>query len=432
MLTIGSCADKYSSGFRIRSGADRVADKGNEMTFHDRAVPIALAAILIDSIGFGIVLPVLPTLIVELGHVDLPSATRIGGYMLIVFAVTQFFAGPILGSLGDRFGRRPVLLAAMTAFSIDYALMAFAPTLAWLFAGRAIAGITGAVYGPVNASIADVTPPEKRGAVFGMMGAAFGAGFILGPALGGLLSEFGPRAPFFAAAGFALLNAITILLFFHETLAPENRRPFDWRRANVFGAFAPVFHAGGATPLLLGSLVWQLAHMVYPATWAFWAEMALHWDGRAIGWSLAASGLSMMVVQAALVGPTIKRFGEERTVLIGLAVGVVVFGAYVFADRGWQVYALIAAGALTGFVFPSINAILSRRVDAKNQGALQGGMASLASIAAIIGPLAMTQALAFGAEHGHPGGAFALASLLAALTFAIFLFGVVLRRGTLA
>jgi len=400
--------------------------------FHHRAVPIALAAILIDTIGFGIVLPVLPSLITRLGHVDLPAATRIGGYMLIAFAVNQFFAGPILGNLGDRYGRRPVLLAAMTAFSLDYLLMAFAPTLAWLFLGRAIAGVTGAVYGPVNAAIADVTPPEKRGAVFGLMGTAFGAGFILGPALGGLLTGWGERAPFFAAAGLAMLNAVSIAVALPETLAPENRRPFDWRRANVFGAFAPVFHAGGAAPLLAGSLLWQLAHMVYPATWAFWAEIAMGWDGRAIGWSLAASGLSMMVAQALLVGRAIKRFGEERTMLIGLAVGVVVFGLYVFADRGWQVYTLIGAGALTGFVFPSINAILSRRVDARNQGALQGGMASIGSVAAVVGPLAMTQALAFGSERGFAGGAFALASALAALTFAVMLFGVVLKRGKLA
>ena len=402
------------------------------MRLHHRAVPIALAAILIDTIGFGIVLPVLPSLITRLGHVDLPTATRIGGYMLIAFAVTQFFAGPILGNLGDRYGRRPVLLAAMTAFSLDYLLMAFAPTLAWLFVGRAIAGVTGAVYGPVNAAIADVTPPEKRGAVYGLMGAAFGAGFILGPALGGLLTGWGERAPFFAAAGLAMLNAISIAVALPETLAPENRRPFDWKRANVFGAFAPVFHAGGAAPLLVGSLLWQLAHMVYPATWAFWAEIAMGWDGRAIGWSLAASGLSMMVAQALLVGRAIKRFGEERTMLIGLAVGVVVFGLYVFAERGWQVYALIGVGALTGFVFPSINAILSRRVDARNQGALQGGMASIGSVAAVIGPLAMTQALAFGSERGFAGGAFALASALAALTFAVMLFGVVMKRGKLA
>lgn len=402
------------------------------MHFHHRAIPIALAAILIDSIGFGIVLPVLPSLVVELGHVDLAQATRIGGYLLAVYAVTHFFAGPVIGSLSDRFGRRRVLLVSLICFGTDYALMAAAPTLAWLYLGRAIAGIAGATYGPVNAVIADVTPPEKRGQAFGWIGAAFGGGFILGPAIGGLLAEFGPRAPFVAAAALAFVNAAMIVALMPETLAPENRRAFDWRRANVFGAFAPLFHAGGATPLLVGGLVWQVAHMVFPATWAFWAEIALEWDARAIGWSLAASGLSMMLAQALLTGRAIQHFGEERTVLIGLAAGAIVFALYAFATAGWQVYALIALGALTGLVFPSINAILSRRVDASNQGALQGGMASLASIAAIVGPLVMTQALAIGTERHWAGAAFALAAALSALTFAIFLFGVVLRRGRLA
>lgn len=402
------------------------------MQFHHRAVPIALLAMLIDSIGFGIVLPVLPSLIVQLSHATLAEASRIGGYLLAVYAVTHFFAGPVIGNLSDRFGRRRVLLISLICFAIDYGLMAFAPTLGWLFLGRAIAGIAGATYGPANAVIADVTPPERRGQAFGLLGAAFGGGFILGPAVGGLLVEFGPRAPFLAAAVLALVNAAVIAALMPETLAPEKRRPFDWKRANAIGAFAPLFHAGGATALLAGALVWQCAHMVYPATWAFFAELALGWDARAIGWSLAASGVSMMLAQVFLIGRAIKRFGEERTVLIGLASGIIVFAGYVFAREGWQIYLLIALGACTGLVFPSINAILSSRIDASNQGALQGGMASLASIASIVAPLAMTQALAFGAERGMAGGAFLLASCLCVVTFAIFWFGVVMKRGKLA
>lgn len=402
------------------------------MRFEHRAVPIALAAILIDTIGFGIVIPVLPSLIVHLAHVDLPQATRIGGYMLIAFAAAQFAAGPILGNLGDRFGRRPVLLAAMLAFAADYALQAFAPTITWLFIGRLIAGITGATYGPVNAIVADVTPPEKRGATFGLIGAAFGAGFILGPAIGGLLSGFGPRAPFVAAAVLAILNAAAIAALLPETLAPENRRAFDWKRANVFGSFAPLFRAGGAAPLLIAVLLWQIAHMVYPATWAFFAEIAYGWNGRAIGWSLATTGVGMMLVQIFGTGRLIKRYGEERTVVIGFAVAIVSFTAYQFARDGWQVYAVLLVGSLMGLVYPSLNAILSSRVDAANQGALQGGMASLASISAVVGPLAMTQALAAGAEHGWPGGAFLLAAVLATAALATIWFGVVKHRGKLA
>ncbi|WP_085809581.1 MFS transporter [Sphingomonas sp. TZW2008] len=402
------------------------------MRFDHRAVPIALIAMLIDSVGFGIVLPVLPSLIVELGNVGLAEASRIGGYMLAVYAVTHFFAGPVIGSLSDRYGRRRVLLISLTCFGIDYALMAVAPTLAWLFLGRAIAGVAGATYGPANAVIADVTPPERRGQAFGLLGAAFGGGFIIGPAIGGLLVDFGARAPFVAAAALAFVNALVILAFMPETLAPANRRAFEWRRANAIGAFAPLLRAGGAKALLAGAVVWQIAHMVYPSTWSFFAEIALGWDARAIGWSLAASGVSMMLAQIFLTGRAIRRFGEERTVLIGLAAGAIVFAGYAVAREGWQIYALIAAGALTGLVFPSINAILSARVDASNQGALQGGMASLASVAAIVGPLAMTQALAFGAERSFGGGAFSLAAALCVVTFSIFLFGVVLRRGQLA
>ena len=383
------------------------------MRFEHRAVPIVLAAVLIDTIGFGIVMPVLPTLIVQLKGGTLSDAARTGGALLIAFAAAQFFAGPIFGSLGDRFGRRPVLLAAMIAFAVDYALMAFAPTVGWLFLGRIIAGFAGAIYGPANAVLADVTPPEKRGEVFGLMGAAFGAGFIIGPAIGGLLAGFGPRAPFVVAGGLAVLNALWMAVAMPETLAPADRRAFDWRRANAFGAFKPVFQAGGATPLLIVAFLWQFAQMVYPATWAFWAEIRFGWSPHMVGLSLAASGVTMALTQVFLTGRIIRRFGEARTVMIGMAVAVATFVAINFATAGWMVFALIALGSLTGLVFPGINALLSRSVDSANQGALQGGMASLGSVAEVIGPLAMTQTLAFGSEHGTPGAAFLLAAALA-------------------
>lgn len=395
------------------------------MRFHHRAVPIVLAAALIDSIGFGITLPVLPGLIVSLGHVTLAEATRIAGYMLVAYAAMQFVAGPILGNLGDRFGRRPVLLLSMIAFSIDYGLMALAPSLGWLFVGRLIAGITGATFGPASAVLADVTPPEKRGATFGLMGAAFGIGFILGPAIGGLLGSLGPRAPFYAAALLAAGNAIWIAIWLPETLARDLRRPFDWKQANVWGAFKPLLHAGNVAPLLIAALLWQIAHNVYPATWAFWAELALGWDSAAIGWSLAASGLAMALAQTFVTGRVIARFGEERTVVIGMVIGGASFLAYAFATQGWMVYAILTIGALQGLVWPSINALLSRLTDATRQGALQGGMASIASIASVIGPLATTQTLAFGAEHGEPGAAFLLASALVAVALLTVLLGVI-------
>ena len=398
------------------------------MRFHHPAVPIVLAILLIDSIGFGIVLPVLPGLIVHLGHVTLPEATRIAGYMLVAYAGAQFFAGPVLGNLGDRFGRRPVLLFCAIAFALDYLFMAAAPTLLWLFVGRLIAGTAGATYGPANAVLADVTEPEKRGATFGLMGAAFGLGFIIGPAIGGLLAGLGARAPFIVAAALAGINALWIAARLPETLPPARRRPFRWRNAHVFGAFRPLFQAGGgAAALLVVAFLWQLAHNVYPATWAFWAELAHHWTAAQVGWSLAAAGLAMAIAQAVVTGRAIARFGEARTVVIGMVVGGLSFLAYVFVKADWLVYVVIFLSALQGLVWPSINALLSRMTDASHQGALQGGMASIGSVASIIGPLALTQALAFGAERGQPGGAFLLAFVLVACAFLILLFGVVRR-----
>ena len=397
------------------------------MRFDHPAIPIVLAILLLDSIGFGIVLPVLPGLIVHVGNVSLPEATRIAGYMLVTYAAAQFVAGPVLGNLGDRFGRRPILLFSAIAFALDYLFMAAAPTLVWLFVGRAIAGIAGATYGPANAVLADVSPPEKRGATFGLMGAAFGLGFIIGPAIGGLLSGLGTRAPFIAAAALAGANALWIALRLPETLPPERRRPFHLRDAHIFGAFRPLFHAGGATPLLIAALLWQLAHFVYPATWAFWAELALHWDATQVGWSLAAAGIAMALVQSVVTGRAIARWGEARTVVIGMIFGGLGFLAYVFARADWLVFTIIFLSGVQGLVWPSLNALLSRMTDASHQGALQGGMSSIASIAAIVGPLAMTQALAFGAEHGEPGGAFLLAFVLVVFAFGIVVFGVVRR-----
>ena len=397
------------------------------MTRTNRAVPIVLLLLLLDAMSFGIVLPVLPGLIVHLAKVSMAEATRIAGYMLLVFAMTHFLAGPIIGNLGDRFGRRPVLLICVAAFAIDYALMAAAPTIAWLFAGRFVAGIAGATYGPANAVLADVTPGKDRARVFGLMGAAFGGGFILGPALGGLLAEFGTRAPFIAAAALAGFNFLWILIGLPETLKREDRRKFDWRRANAFGTFAPLLKESRAVPLILASLLWQIAHQVYPSTWAFWAEIKFDWTPAQIGWSLAAAGLSMAIAQALITGRAVARFGEERAIVIGMLVGGTSFALYAFVPIGWMVYPIIFFSALQGLVYPSTNALLSQMTDASNQGALQGGMASVASVGAIAGPLLMTQTLAAGAEQGFAGSAFLAAATLVALGLSVIVFGV-LRR----
>jgi DHA1 family tetracycline resistance protein-like MFS transporter len=382
------------------------------MKFDHRAVPIALAAVLIDTIGFGIVIPVLPRLLMTLGHADIEHATRIGGWMLVAFAGMQFFSGPVLDNLSDRLGRRPVLIASMLSFGLDYGLMAWAPTIAWLFLGRAIAGVAGAVYGPAGSVIADVTPPEKRGPTFALIGAAFGLGFIIGPALGGLLSVWGPRAPFFAAAILALTNALVMFFAMPETLAPENRRAFRWRDAHIVASFRPLFHAGVAGPLLLAAFLWQLAHMVYPATWGFWATARLGFDAKAIGWSLTLVGVLGVIVQGGLVGRIMARIGERRALLIGLLTGSLSFLGYAFVTAWWQIIPLFIVSAFSGLAMPAVQGLLSRMVDASRQGQLQGGIGSMGSVAAILGPFALTQALATGIDHDFPGAAFVLAGLL--------------------
>lgn len=384
------------------------------MPFANRAVPIVLAAVLVDTIGFGIVMPVFPTLLQQLGHIGLEAATRVAGYMLVAFALAQFVAGPVLGNLGDRFGRRPVLIASMLAFGVDYALMAVAPSLAWLFLGRIVAGIAGAVYGPAGSVIADVTPPERRSAAFGYISAAFGIGFVIGPAIGGLLAGMGPRAPFVAAAVLAFANAAVMAVAMPETLARDHRRAFDWREAHIVGAFKPLFAIRVAAPLLVAWLLYQLAHMVYPATWAFWATTRFGWSPAAIGWSLAYVGLIMALVQGAVIGPVIARIGDGRGLVIGLTADAAGFLAFAFVSAGWQAYAIMPIAALSGFVGPAVNGLLSRMVGPERQGALQGGLGSLGSIATIVSPLLMTQALAAGLGHGLPGAAFLLAAALAA------------------
>lgn len=394
------------------------------MRFEHRAVPIVVAAAVVDLIGFGIVMPVLPSLVTELGHMTLTEATRTAGWLLAAFAVAQFFAGPVLGNLGDAYGRRPVLIASMAAFGLDYALMAWAPTIGWLFLGRIIAGIAGAIFGPASSVIADVTPPEKRAAAFGWLGAAFGIGFIIGPALGGMVAGFGTRAPFLIAAVLAGINALAMILLLPETLAPENRRPFRLRDAHVIGSFKPLFAAGNAAPLLIAWFLWQVGGIVYPAVWSFWAALHFGWDARAIGLSLAWVGFWSVVVQAAATQRFVTAIGERRTAIVALTASTLNLFALAFVTAGWQIYVLFLAGCLGQMAWPAMNGILSRMVDATRQGSLQGGIGSMNSVAQIAGPLLAAQSLAFGATRGFDGLAFIVAGVLIGAAAIIIAFGV--------
>lgn len=392
------------------------------MTGERSAVRFAVATIFIDAVGFGIVMPVLPQLVMTLGHVALSEATRIGGWLALTYAAFQFVSGPLIGNLGDRFGRRPVLLGSLAGFSIDYLLMGFAPSLMWLFIGRALAGVFGSAYGPCNAALADVTEPDQRARVFGLLGAAFGIGFIVGPAIGGVLGEFGPRAPFYAAAALAALNFLYGATTFPETLDPENRRSFSWARANPVGALMALRNVPGVLPLSCVMFLWMTAQMVYPSTWAYFAIERFGWSPGMIGASLAWTGILMALIQSLAIGPIVVRFGERHATLIGLSAMIASFTAYMLVDRGWLVFVIMTLGALQAVVGAALGAMMSRRVDASAQGELQGFRGSLMALSAIAAPLMFNPTLAWftsdAAPFYFPGAAFAIAALFALLAFA--------------
>jgi DHA1 family tetracycline resistance protein-like MFS transporter len=382
------------------------------------AIYTLVGAVLIDSIGFGIIIPVLPDLIADLAQVPTDQAAALGGWLLVAFAATQFLAGPIIGNLSDQFGRRPVILGSMLAFGLDYALMALAPSFAWLVVGRVISGLAGAIYGPANAYIADVAAPEDRPRFFGLIGAAFGIGFIIGPALGGLLGLLGPRAPFLAAALLALVNATVGFFVLTESLAPSNRRAFVLSNANPLGAFRRLSAFKSLRILFLIQFLWLMAHQIYPSTWAFFAKLKFDWSPGMIGLSLAYVGVVMTIVQVGVVGPLTKRLGERRALMLGLSVAVAEFVANAFVPVGWGVFVILTLGALEGLVYPSMSALLTSQVPASSQGELQGGLASVSSITEILAPFLFSQILSWfsgpSAPIHLPGAAFLVAAGFAA------------------
>ena len=390
---------------------------------NQRAVRFVVLTLLVDAIGFGIVMPVLPGIIMKLGHVGLADATRIGGWLGVIYAGVQFLTGPLMGNLGDRFGRRPVILGCLAGFSIDYALMGFAPSLGWLFLGRALAGLFGASYGPAGAAMADLSAPEDRARHFGMIGAAFGIGFVIGPAIGGLLGELGPRAPFQAAAALALFNFLFGLLVFPETHKPENRRRFEWKRANPLGALLALRRHRGVIPVAFASFWWALAHMIYPSTWAYFAIAAFGWTPGLIGASLTLVGLLMALSQMLLVGRVVKRFGERHAAEIGICFAMSAFILYAGLRTGWLVFPILALTAMQSLVMPSMSGMMSRRVPADAQGELQGFTGSINALAAILAPALYNPALAWftssQAPIYFPGIAFAMAAVSAGVALVI-------------
>ena len=403
-----------------------------DLKSNSHALAFIVVVILIDSIGFGILLPVMPQLIMSLSEVSLSEAARIGGYLMFTYAGIQFFAAPILGNLGDRFGRRPVLLFSLAALTIDYVLMALAPTLIWLFIARLIAGVASSTWSLAYAFITDITPPETRAQRFGMVGAAFGGGFILGPVIGGLLGEFGPRIPFYAAAFLGLINLIYGYLVMGESLAPENRRPFDLKRANPIGAVTQLRKYPVVLGLVFAYFLYMVGHNSLPSTWTYYTIEKFSWSESQIGLSLGFAGIFMILVQAFLIRWAIPKFGAYKTGVVGMMAIVIGFCGYAFSTSGWQLYPWLALASISGFVTPAFQTIMTSQIPANAQGELQGALSSVGSITSIIGPLLMTQIFAiFTGDNAFvyfPGVAFFAAAVLSLLCLLIFV-PVVTRHG---
>lgn len=387
-----------------------------------RMLPIVAMALFIDSMGIGIILPVAPKLVMELTGLPLAEAAPIGGWLTFAYAIMQFVFSPVLGNISDRYGRKPVLMCSLAALSVDYVLMGFAPTITWLFIGRIIAGIAGATFATANAVVADVIPAEQRAKFFGMNGAAWGMGFIVGPVVGGLLGQYGPRVPFFAAAAFTALNFTLALFILRETLGTENRRGFSLRRANVIGAMRSLRVIPGALFLLCTLFMYQIGHDTLPSTWAWVTMGKFGWAEREVGLSLAVLGLGTAVVQGGLVGLVTRKFGERRAALVGLTGGACGFLGYAFATTPAMLFASVPFACLIGLTMPSIRAILSRAVPPNAQGELQGAIGGIVSFSSIVVPFSMTHLFSIATTGGlqMPGAPFfaaAIALLAGALLF---------------
>jgi MFS transporter, DHA1 family, tetracycline resistance protein len=390
-------------------------------------------AVLVDSIGFGIILPVLPRLIMQLTGVTVERAAVYGGWLGFVYALMQFFCAPVLGNLSDRFGRRPVILFALFALGVDYLIMGAAPAIGWLFIGRAVAGVAGASFSPAYAYVADISPPQKRAQHFGLLGAAFGGGFILGPAIGGLLGSLGPRAPFFTAGVIALANGTFGLLALPESLPASSRRPFEWRRANPLGTLRQMRRYPTVEWLLGALFLWQLGHQVLPSTWAFYTISKFHWSSADVGYSLAFVGTVMAVAQGVLTRVLIPALGgERRAATFGMAAAVFAYGGYALVTQGWAMYAVSLSTCIFALTYPSMNALASQQIPANAQGELQGAIACLYSLSAIVGPPLMTQIFSYfsraDAVVHFPGAAFLTAALLTATCGVLFTHAMRLAR----
>ncbi len=371
---------------------------------HNRsaALRFIFVTVLIDVIGFGIIIPVIPKLISQLTGEGISVAAKYGGWLMFAFSVMQFLFAPVLGGLSDMYGRRPVLLLALLGLSVDYVLQAWAPTIAWLFLGRILAGLLGSSYTTASAYIADITEPEKRSRALGLVGAAFGLGFIIGALIGGLTAQWGIRVPFIIAAAVAFLNFLYGLFVLPESLMKENRRHFEWRRANPIGTFVHL----KKYPVIYGTIAAlfcvYMASYAVQSNWPFYVSYKFGWDEMMIGYSLAALGIMVVLVQGVLIGIIIPRLGEVKTVYWGILLfflGLMLLG---LANQGWMMFAFLVPYCIGGMAGPAIQGIVSSQVTASEQGELQGALTSLISLTAILGPPFMTNLFTYFTSPNAP------------------------------
>jgi len=388
------------------------------------ALSVVFFTALMDSIGFGIILPVMPTLLMEVSAEGLSSSAVYGGWLMFSFAIMQFVAMPILGNLSDAYGRKPVLLGSLLVLSINYLIMGLAQSLVLLFIGRLISGIGSATFSTCNAYIADVTSVEERAQFFGLMGAAFGLGFVIGPVLGGFLGEYGSRVPFFATAGLIFFNLLVGLIFLPESHTPNNRRPFEIRRANPFSAMKQMSQFKIAFGIIGVLFLYNMGHHALPAVWTFWGIEKFDWSPREIGYSLGFIGILMVFSQGYLIRIVIPALGMRWAGVVGLSFTITAFLGYALSQTPTMAYMFMIAGALGGLAGPAMSGIASSQVGPDQQGELQGAIGSVGSLTNIISPLLMT--MVFGIYTGSdapfyfPGAPFILAAILTMMSLVLF------------
>ncbi len=372
--------------------------------------------LLIDVTGLGIIIPVLPKLIEELIHGNVSQASKYAGWLTFAYAIMQFLFSPLLGNLSDKFGRRPVLLFSLFGFGVDYIFLSFAPTIGWLFVGRAFAGITGASYTTATAYIADISAAEERAKNFGMVGAAFGIGFIIGPVVGGLLGQFGSRVPFMAAAALTFINLLYGYFVLPESLTVEHRRKFEWKRANPFGAFRHLKKYPAVAALSLSFFLVYMAGQAVQSVWSFFGIERFHWSEKIIGISLGMVGLCVGLVQGVLIRFINPKLGNRKSIYFGFglyAIGLILFAC---ATQGWMMFVFLIPYCLGGISGPALQSIITGHVPANEQGELQGALTSLISAASIVSPVIMTGLFAYFTSKStpvyFPGASFILGALL--------------------